>query len=324
MKHLACKSIAVAAASVALAIAGTASAETTVRAVSFIPKNHPVMAQANAWVKLINERLKGKFRINYIGGPEVIGRYEQLNAIRNGVIDMTFSAEADFQDLVPEVGGFTLSRIGPEQERKSGFYDLEVKAHERIGVRYIGRLQYGDFYLWFKQKPEKLADLKGLKMRTGSLYDKFMRALGMVPVNINAPETYTALEQGTVDGFGWPVFGVKRLGWARQVKYVVDLPFYGTSNVTALMNLNKWKSLSPDLQKSIIDITAEFEPKMVAYFKGQQDKEWAGLKGLITKVKFSDAENKKYLDTAYEVEWQALAKRVSPDVLAKLRKTTGN
>ncbi len=320
------KGIGAAAAIAMFAVAGTAAraAEVTVRAVGFIPKNHPVMAEANAWVNLINEKLNGKFHINYVGGPEVIGRYQQGNAIRNGVIDMLFATTADFQDQLPEVSATTLSKIGPAAERKSGFYDLMVKALERMNARYIGRVEYGGFYFWVKKKPEKLADLRGLKMRTGSLYDKFMRKLGMVPVNINAPETYTALEQGTVDGLGWPVFGVKRLGWARQVKYVIDLPFYDASNVVALMNLDKWKSLSPDVQKTILDLTAEFEPKMVAYFQGEEKKEWAGLEGLVTRVKFSDTENKQYLDDAYEVEWDAIAKRVSPDLLAKLRKTTGN
>jgi TRAP-type C4-dicarboxylate transport system substrate-binding protein len=308
----------------AFAVAGGAQAETTVRAVGFIPKNHPVMAQANAWVAYVNDKLKGKFRVNYVGGPEVIGRYEQFNAVRTGVIDLVFPPEADFQDQLPEVQALTLSKLSPSEERKSGFYDLMVKTHERVNLRYIGRVQYGDFYLWFKKKPEKLADLKGLKMRTGSLYDKMMRELGMVPVTVNQPETYTALEQGTVDGLGWPVFGVRSIGWTRHIKYVVDLPFYGASNVTAIMNLDKWKSLPADVQKGIIDATAEFEPKMIAYFKAEQDKEWKELAPLVGRVKFSDAEDKKYLDTAYGIEWDALAKRVSPELLAQLKKTTGN
>jgi TRAP-type C4-dicarboxylate transport system substrate-binding protein len=241
----------------------------------------------------------------------VIGRYEQLNAIRTGVIDMVFAVEADFQDQVPEVQALTLSKLSPTEKRKSGFYDIMVKAHERVNVRYIGRVQNGDFYLWFKKKPEKLADLKGLKMRTGSLYDKMMRELGMVPVTVNQPETYTALEQGTVDGLGWPVFGVRSIGWTRHIKFVVDLPFYGASNVGALMNLDKWKGLPADLQKEIVDATAEFEPKMIAHFKSEQEKEWKQLESLVTRVKFSEAENKKYLDTAHAVEWDTIAKRVS-------------
>lgn len=300
------------------------SAQETMRAVSFVPKNHPVMTQANAWVGIVNENLKGKLRINYVGGPEVIGRFQQQNAVRTGVVDMTFSVTADFQDELPEVSAFTLSRLAPAEERSSGFYDAMVQSFEKMNVRYIGRLQYGGFYLWTKKRPAKLADLQGLKMRTGALYDKMMRELGMVPVTINQPEVYTALEQGTVDGLGWPVFGVRSAGWARHVKFVVDLPFYSASNVVALMTLDKWKKLPAEVQKSLLQVTAEFEPKMVAYYQAEEQKEWKELDKAVTRVKFSDAENKKYLDTAYDVEWGAIGKRVSPEMLARLRKLSGN
>lgn len=304
--------------------AAPAQAEESVRAVGFIPKNHPVLAQANVWVDTVNQNLKGKLRVNYVGGPEVIGRFQQQNAVRTGVVDMTFSVTADFQDELPEVQAFVLSRISPAEERKSGFYDMMVQSFERVNGRYLGRVQIGGFYLWTKKKPEKLGDLKGLKMRTAALYDKMMRELGMVPVTMNQPEVYTALEQGTVDGLGWPTFGVRSAGWTRHVKNVIDLPFYGSSNVIALMNLDRWKKLPPDVQKRLLEVTADFEPKMVAYFKGQEEKEWKELDKVVTRVRFSEAENKKYLDTAYEVEWAAMGKRVSPEILAKLRKISGN
>jgi TRAP-type C4-dicarboxylate transport system substrate-binding protein len=127
-----------------------------------------------------------------------------------------------------------------------------------------------------------------------------------------------------VDGLGWPVFGVRSIGWTRHVKYVIDLPFFGSSNVIALMNLDKWKKLPGDVQKAILDTTANFEPGMVKYFQEEEQKEWKELDKVVTRVKFSEAENKKYLDTAYEVEWAAIAKRVSPEMLAQLRKLSGN
>ena len=258
------------------------------------------------------------------GTDRSLNRFQQLNAVRTGVVDVTLSVTADLQDELPEVSAFTLSKLGPAEERKSGFYDMMVKSIEKMNARYIGRVQIGGFYLWTKKKPEKLADLRGLKMRTGSLYDKMMRELGMVPVTINQPETYTALEQGTVDGLGWPVFGVRSIGWTRHAKFVIDLPFYGSSNMIAMMNLDKWKKLPPDLQKIIVDTTAEYEPKMVKYFQDEEQKEWKELDKLVTRVKFSDAENKKFLNTAYEVEWAAIAKRVSPEMLTRLKKVSGN
>jgi TRAP-type transport system periplasmic protein len=218
-----------------------------------------------------------------------------------------------------------LSRLTPMEERKSGYFDYIIAAHQKLNVQYLGRVHAGAFYLWVKREPKSLADLKGLKMRTGSLYDRFMQALGMVPVNVNAPETYTALESGLVDGFGWPVIGPRQQGWIKKASYVIDLPFFGASNVVILMNGERWQSLKPEVQKKLADVTAASEPKMLKHFTDVDNAEWAELtKAGVKRVKFSPAENKQYLDTAYAVEWKYLEGKLSPDELAKLRRLSGN
>jgi TRAP-type C4-dicarboxylate transport system substrate-binding protein len=308
----------------AIAWPGAAHAQTTLRAISFIPKNDPVLAMANVWVNEVNSKLTGKLRINYIGGPEVITRFQQVEALRTGVIDVIFPPANDYQDQIPTSPAFVLSKLSPSEERKSGFYDFMVEEHaKRLNTRYLGRVQISPFYLWTKKEPRTLADLNGLKMRSGVLYDRVMRAFGMVPVTINAPEVYTALQSGIVDGFGWPVTGPLKRGWLDSTKYAIDLPFFGASNVVALMNLDKWNALPPDTQDALIKLTADFEPRMVKHFDDEQASEWKAIGSKVTKVKFSDDENKRYLDTAYDVEWKALQER-APDAVARLRAMTGN
>ena len=307
----------------ALALATNADAQ-TLRALSFIPKNDPVLAMANAWVNEVNSKLAGKLRINYVGGPEVIGRFQQAEALRTGVIDVLFPPTGDYQDQMPASQAFVLSRLSPSEERNSGFYDFMVEEHaKRINARYLGRVQISPFYLWTKREPKTLADMRGLKMRSGLLYDRLMREFGMVPVTINAPEVYTALQSGIVDGFGWPVTGPLKRGWLDSVKFVVDLPFYPASNVVILMNLDKWKALPAATQEALTKLTADFEPRMVKHFNDEQDKEWNAIGDKVKKVKFSEAENKHYLDAAYDVEWKALQERV-PDLIPKLRSLNGN
>src|SRR5215510_745644 len=80
---------------------GLAHAAETMRAIGFIPKNDPVLAMANVWVNDVNAKLGKDIRINYVGGPEVIGRYQQIEAARNGVIDILFSPANDYQDQLP-------------------------------------------------------------------------------------------------------------------------------------------------------------------------------------------------------------------------------
>ena len=308
----------------ATAWSGVAGAQTTLKAIAFIPKNDPVLAMANSWVKEVNSKLSGKVRINYVGGPEVITRFQQTEALRTGVIDIVFTPSGDYQDQVPASPAFVLSKLSPSEERKSGFFDFMAEEHaKKLNTQYLGRVQISPFYLWTKKEPKTLADLKGLKMRSGLLYDRLMREFGMVPVTINAPEVYTALGSGIVDGFGWPVTGPLKRGWLDTTKYVIDLPFYPASNVVALMNLDKWKALPKETQDALAKLTADFEPTMVKHFNDEQDNEWKAIGSKVTKVKFSDAENKLYLDTAYNVEWKFLQDR-APDAVAKLRAMTGN
>jgi len=304
-------------------LATTAQAQ-TLRAISFIPKNDPVLVMANTWVREVNTKLAGQLRINYVGGPEVITRFQQPEALRTGVIDVIFTPTGDYQDQMPASLAFVLSKLSPSEERKSGFYDFMVEEHaKRINARYLGRVQISPFYLWTKKEPKALADLRGLKMRSGVLYDRLMRELGMVPVTINAPEVYTALQSGIVDGFGWPVTGPLKRGWLDTVKNVIDIPFFGASNVVVLMNLDKWKALPPATQDALTRLTAEFEPRMVKHFNDENETEWKAIGDKVKKVQLSADESKRYLDLAYDVEWKALQER-APDAVAKLRSLTGN
>jgi TRAP-type C4-dicarboxylate transport system substrate-binding protein len=308
-----------------LSLNSALAGEVTFKAVAFIPKNHPLMSQTIVWVDMINKELAGKVKINYIGGPEVIPGLQQVEAVRKGVIDIAFNPTAYYQNIFPEGGAFILSKYTPTEERKpGGFYDFMVKRHEKINSRYIGRMLWMPFYLWPKEDVKTLDDLKGIKMRTSALYDRFMKALGIVPVTISAGDTYTALERGTVGGFGWPNMGPRQRGWLEVVDNVIDLPFYGSNNITAVLNLDKWNKLPKDVQDQIIAVTTKFEQSMFNHFVSATDKEWAELdKAGVNRIKFSEAENKKYIDLAYQVEWDNLAKKV-PDLIVDLKKVTGN
>ncbi len=274
----------------------------------------------------MNAALKGELKINYVGGPEIIARFEQHEALKNGVLDIGFVVGSDIQDVIPEAQGQVLSKLHPSKERESGFYEYMDKLYqERMNIKVIGRMAMSPFYLWLRNKPDSLADLKGVKMRTAGLYDRLMQNFGMIPVTMNSPELFTALERGVVEGFGWPNSGLIRLGWAKHVKYAIDLPFFEWSNVIAAMNLDRWNSLSPAVQKTIMDVTIAFEPKMVSRQREMNAVEKIKVKEAgIEFFKFSAAENKTYLDAAYNLEWAALEKRIGAAGVAQLRKVSGN
>lgn len=54
------------------------------------------------WVDEVNVALKRELRVNLVGGPEIIPRFEQHDAIKNGVVGAGIIAAADLQNRIPE------------------------------------------------------------------------------------------------------------------------------------------------------------------------------------------------------------------------------
>lgn len=295
------------------------------KAVSFLPKDHPLCAMIHVWVDTVNKECADTIKIDWVGGPEVIPGFDQAEAVRNNTVQVTFNPAAYYAPLAPEVNAFQLSKYTMAQEREpGGFYEFMVERHKKIGMMYIGTWLYDPFYLRINKEIKSIKDLKGVKMRTSALYDRFMKKIGIVPVTVKFGETFTALERGIVDGFGFATLGPADWGWLENCKYVIDIPFYTRQNTLILMNLDMWNGLDKATRDKIMEITVKFEPEMEAYFKGEIAKEWEKYEKMgIKKIHFPPEEEKQYLDAAYSAEWEDLEKKV-PDLVPTLKKLTGN
>ena len=100
-----------------------------------------------------------------------------------------------------------------------------------------------------------LEDLAGLKLRVGTpTLANVVKALGGIPVNIAAPETYNALERGVVDGTIFPWEAISSFNLAEVLRYhaVVDL---FVAPLFTFMNQKRYDSLPPDLRKVIDDLS---------------------------------------------------------------------
>ncbi len=304
---------------------GLAHAETEIKAVSFLPKDHKLCAMIPTWIDRVNAALKGSVKITWVGGPEVMAAFNQPEAVRKGIFQLGFIPAAYYASLLPEADAISMSQYDFKKEReKGGLFDYMVERHKKINMMFLGTWLYDPFYLYTAKPVAKLEDLKGRRMRTAVKYDKMMKTLGMVPVTIEFGETYTALQRGVVEGFGWTTLGPRDFGWLESVKYVIDIPFYARQNTFFLMNLDTWNKLSKADQDKIRDITAKFEPEMKAHFEKAIDAEKKEMEKLgVKRIKLSPAETKKYLDAANNSAWDDLEKKV-PDQISTLKKLTGN
>jgi len=293
---------------------------TTLKAVSFLPTDHIVVSQCWPWIDMVNQASEGEIVVDWIGGPEAIPRRDQWDAVKSGVTDIVFGTSATYGFELPECDTFHLSEYTPWEERETGYYDFMVERHEKAGIRYLGRfMSEGPFYLYLNKKVEKLDDLKGLTMRSGAIYVEFMEALGINPADVAFPDTYTALQRGTIDGTGWPPFGIVDAGWHEVLTHVIDHPFYN-QNCTIVVNLNSWNKISKNVQDKILDLTPQYERDMTAFFAEAAAGEFQKMRDAgIEFVKFSPAEAGQYVKLAYDASWGVTRGKVTPEDYAKLQ-----
>lgn len=294
------------------------------KGVSFLPKDHRLCAQIPVWIGRVNESLKDVLKITWVGGPEVMPPFEQPEAIRKGIFQVGFIPAAYYMGILPEADAISLSKYDFKKEReKGGIWDYLVERHKKVNMMLLGTWLYDPFYLYVKKPIKGIDDLKGLKMRTAAKYDKMMLKLGIVPVTVAFGETYTALQRGVVYGFGWPTIGPREWGWLEFCKYVIDIPFYTRQNTFFVMNLDSWNKLPKSSQDKIHEITIRFEPEMKAYFEKEIEKEKKEMERVgVKRIKLSQEETKKFIDTANYAFLEDLEKKV-PEEVKVIKKLLG-
>jgi TRAP-type C4-dicarboxylate transport system substrate-binding protein len=294
------------------------------KAVCFLPKNHPIAAPTLEWVNRVNKMFPEDVKIDYLGGPEIISSVEQVEALRKGIVDINFNVGSYYAPHGAEFNSLQLSKLLPADEKKSGYYDYMVKAHEKIGIKFLVRWQHLGFYMYSKQPINTIDEIKGKKIRTGPLYVFFLHKLGASPVSINPSDVYTSLERGLVEGFCWPLIGSRELGWTNQCKYIVDIPFYESSDNTILVNLKKWETLPADVKDKMVKMVPDYESWMLKYWddEGKKTRDLMEKDG-IKFIKFDPKEQEKYVTMAYSAWWEFLQTKV-PDLVPQLKKMTGN
>jgi len=306
----------------------SAAQEVVLRAISYAPPSayEESIAVFGQYVDKVNAAADGRMRIDWVGGPEVIGVRDQMGALRDGVVDMvvTFTAH---ESLVPEVGTVGLSRITPAEERANGYFDIIDAAHAKHGVRAIGRVSTNSgFFIFSQEKIGSVAEFQGKRIRSHAGYDAFFNALGAVPIHMQISEIYPALERGLVDAAPYPLF-VHSLGIHEVAKYAINHAFWPSHTTWTYINAAKYDTLPDDLKKVLTDVQLEMEGEMLGIVQTMQTEEKAKLQASgMEFVTFSEADLAEFRRLADEARWtalqgtldaetyQAIRSRIAPDL----------
>ncbi len=294
--------------------------EVTLTAVSAFAEGTNFSRNFERFIDKTNEIGAGKVRIDYKGGGgKVMDPFQLGDAIRTGVVDIGNLPGAFYTKLLPEADAAKLSDFTIGEERENGAWEFVNQLHnDRMNVQHLARQKDCVPFHLYLTKPIDSMDLDGFKIRVTPIYRAFFASMGASMIRTSPGDVYTALERGTVDGYGWPSQGVFDLGWHEVTKYRVDPPFYRAS-VEMLINLDQWNALD-DEQKAVLNEAASF---MEGLCSEDQDQSAAELKRQeseagIEVITFAGADGEKYLSQAKESGWAEFIK-TNPETGPKLQ-----
>lgn len=314
MKFLKLSAVGVVLGAAAVSGQSATAAEVKLKAAAFLPARATVAQPFHRWVGEVNKRCAGKVNISVVG-PAAIKSLEQWNALKSGVIDMHFGPANYYKGTMPEGAVTDVARTSVAEQRENGAWAmLNELYNKKMNAWYLTYLiDNVRFYIWTKEAG-KDGRFDGMRLRSTPIYDEFLKNLGATPVRMGPPAVYTGLERGTVDGYGWPDWGIADFGWQKYTKFQYGPGFFNAA-VSILVNLDKWKGMTDEQRTCLSDMAKWVEGEWPKWYAEEQKKQEAVIKKAgIKKVDLGPDFAKK----AEDLYWADLSKR-NPEFIAKIR-----
>jgi len=256
-----------------------AVAATTLKLAHAAPESHSMHVMSEFFKKQVEARSDGNIKVNLFPNGQLGTDSQMIDGVRSGIVDIEISGLNNFTGLVPDAAAFTLPFMFPTREIAYKVLDGEVgqsvfKNMESFGLKGLGYPENGYRNMSNNRGPIKTpADLAGLRMRVNNsqALNNMFDLLKANPQQIPVAELYTALETGVVDAQDHPIAVVLSFKFYEAQKYL-SMTQHAYSPLTMVMNLKKFKGLSAEEQKIIMDVSAEaVDSQRAQIISGEKD-----------------------------------------------------
>jgi TRAP-type C4-dicarboxylate transport system substrate-binding protein len=233
---------------------------------SFFPDSHTQSKLAKAWCKEVEDRTKGRVKIQFFPGGSLTKAPQCYEGVVNKASDLgqsVFSYTPRRFPVMDTVGlplGYTSGKIatGVVNEVYRHFKPKELSETE---VMYVHA--HGPGFIHTKGKAvRRLEDMKGIKLRCQGVSELIVRQLGGIPKFSTIGEVYAMIQKGVVAGASHPYEANEgfRLGELYDYATAAYSVAY-TLPMFVVMNKDKWKALPEDVKRIIREINNEWIPQ---------------------------------------------------------------
>jgi C4-dicarboxylate-binding protein DctP len=208
--------------------------------------------------RYIQANLKDKVRVRTYPAAQLYTGQEEIQAVMKGEIQMAYVIGAALEPVDPSLELIKLPFIFPDIEVSYKVLEglVSNKLFAKLGQRdlgVLGMVSSGEVLVSNSKRPIKSTDdFKAIKMRScGPMGAATLKALGAIPVVTASEETYSALQQGVIEGTLTPAVVFLARKYYDVQKFVTGAGMLNAVHVFIIVNKTWWEKLPPDIRAGI-------------------------------------------------------------------------
>jgi TRAP-type mannitol/chloroaromatic compound transport system substrate-binding protein len=220
------------------------------------------------WCGTVKEKTGGELDFKPFAAKEVVGDFELLDGVKNGVLEAMNSFTLYWAGKVPATAFMSSYLMGLRYPHewdiffysKGGLQAVrEVMAKQ--GVYYVNRIHHGPNIIHSKKPIRTIEDFKDLKLRVpGGMIAEGFAAVGAKTTLLPGGEVFSALEKGTIDAADYTGPAVNwDLGFQQVTKFIWTGPpglesiYQPVDLMDFCVRMENWNKLSPKMKAWLDD-----------------------------------------------------------------------
>lgn len=266
-----------------------------------------------AFAASLKEKTDGKYTADLFPNSQLGDEQDTVNDAAMGLLDFSILAINNVTPFSPSVAVLTLPYViqSAEDAKKLTLGEVGKELTENTirdaGVRILGWSYSGFRVLTNSKRPVKtLDDLKGLVIRVpkNELMIASYQSWGINPSPLAWSETFTALQQGVVDGQDNPYITVSAMKFNEVQKYITNIR-YLFSLEPLIMSEQVFQQQSPEVQKAILEAGMEATEHSYKYLHDTEAKIKEELIAAGMEITDPANDEKEWIDAATSKVWPA-------------------
>ena len=243
------------------------------------PEDSEMGVVGNAFKKYIEEKTNGAVEVQCFYGGSLGDESECFRNVQKGTLPLAIGGIANLVPFEKRLGLLTLPYLFANLDEvvtgtNGAPAELLNSYATKAGFRVL-TWTYTDFrYISNSKRPiTKMADIQGLKFRVpqSAVLISSYKAFGGSPTPIAWAETFTALQQGVVDGqcYGYIGFQAMKFNEANQ-KYLTEV-HYTYQLQPLVISERVYRKMTPEMQKLVVEAGHYAQEAVLKFQKEESD-----------------------------------------------------